>query len=261
MLSVGYALLDYGVLDVHRVSDGSRVFSMATFSMFWSGMAFSPDGSELAMVNSGGIRIFRTSNWSQRLAVGLSADSLAYSPDGRSLLFAGQTFVNNGMLYGFEAKLARTNDGMVEQVFGGHSNHVSTAAFTSQGRSVLTASHDNSIRLWRVANGKTLRVWDEETSGVERALAVSPTGRYFAYGRADGVLVLARVPVFISQFRQQGDQWSLQWEDGSGLYQLQQCTNLTNDAWQDVGGPTTATSASNPVSGTLFYRVQSLPNP
>ena len=48
---------------------------------------------------------------------------------------------------------------------------------------------------------------------------------------------------------------------GSGLYQLQQCTNLTSAAWQNVGAPTTATSATNIISGTAFYRVQSLPNP
>jgi hypothetical protein len=42
---------------------------------------------------------------------------------------------------------------------------------------------------------------------------------------------------------------------------LQSATNLANSLWQNVGEPTTATAATNPVSATIFYRVQSLPVP
>ncbi|HEY2951465.1 MAG TPA: hypothetical protein VGK40_02725, partial [Verrucomicrobiae bacterium] len=63
------------------------------------------------------------------------------------------------------------------------------------------------------------------------------------------------------EFSQTDSQSVLSWQGGSGLYQLQSRSNLTTGAWQDVGGPTPATSATNTIDGTVFYRVQSLPNP
>ena len=42
---------------------------------------------------------------------------------------------------------------------------------------------------------------------------------------------------------------------------LQSCTNLLGGTWQNLGGSTTNTTATNISSSTLFFRVQSLPNP
>jgi hypothetical protein len=53
----------------------------------------------------------------------------------------------------------------------------------------------------------------------------------------------------------------LGWSGGSGRYRLQSTTNVATGPWQNVGEPTTATAATNPVAGTLFFRVQSLPAP
>jgi len=67
--------------------------------------------------------------------------------------------------------------------------------------------------------------------------------------------------LFLDHITRTNDQTILHWQGGSGLYQLQSRTNLTTDAWQNLGPATTNTSATNFNSSTTFYRVQSLPNP
>jgi len=90
---------------------------------------------------------------------------------------------------------------------------------------------------------------------------MSPKGDLFAFGRLDGKVIVARVPVFITEARLSASNFILQWSGGSGSYQLQQRTNLATGTWENVGASTTATGVTNNVSGaSLFYRVQSLPN-
>ena len=90
---------------------------------------------------------------------------------------------------------------------------------------------------------------------------ISPDGMLFAYGRGDGTLVLARMPWWVESITRTNGALILQWQGGSGLYQLQQRTDLTQGTWQNVGTPTAATAATNAVTSTTFHRVQSLPNP
>ena len=102
--------------------------------------------------------------------------------------------------------------------------------------------------------------YDQETTGT-KTLAMSLKGDVFAYGRQDGKVLVARVPVFITDAKLTTLGFILEWSGGSGQYQLQQRTNLTTGTWEKVGLPTTATVVTNKVSGaSLFYRVQSLPN-
>jgi hypothetical protein len=53
----------------------------------------------------------------------------------------------------------------------------------------------------------------------------------------------------------------LSWAGGSGLYQILSTTNVMSGPWENVGGPTKETSATIDLTGTAFYRVDSLPNP
>jgi len=135
--------------------------------------------------------------------------------------------------------------------------------FMPNGTVGIMSDRDDKIRMWRIKEGQEaarLALYDAQTAGIS-ALAMSPKAGLYGYGRQDGKVFVARVPVFITEARLSAGQFITQWLGGSGLYQLQQSTNLSSDSWDNVGSPTTNTDVTNNVSGgSFFYRVQSLPN-
>jgi len=41
----------------------------------------------------------------------------------------------------------------------GHTEYVSSVAFSPDGKTALSSAHDNTLRLWDVATGQTLRTF------------------------------------------------------------------------------------------------------
>jgi len=68
------------------------------------------------------------------------------SPDGKTLVLAGgRAGIQSG-----EAYLWHAGESEVAATLGGHRGPVRAAAFTSQGRRVVTACDDGSLRFWKV---------------------------------------------------------------------------------------------------------------
>ena len=112
-----------------------------------------------------------------------------------------------------------------------------------------------------VSSGQTLAIYDVGTEGTNlNYFALSPDGRYLAYGSSDGSLTLARMPLELA-LHSSSEKLGLDWEGGSGLYQVQGTTNLLRSPWVNLVGPTTNTSTNMPLPGTSsFFRIQSLPS-
>jgi len=51
----------------------------------------------------------------------------------------------------------------------GHTLGVNTAYFSSDGREVVSASNDNTVRIWDVASGECLQVLEGHTNDVNSA--------------------------------------------------------------------------------------------
>jgi WD40 repeat protein/serine/threonine protein kinase len=64
------------------------------------------------------------------------------------------------------------------RVFGEHPYGVHSAAFSPDGRFILTGSGDNKLRLWDVATGQCLRTFE----GPGHSVAFSPDGRFVLSG-------------------------------------------------------------------------------
>lgn len=73
---------------------------------------------------------------------------------------------------------------------GGHISTVTAVAFTRDGKYVVSASHDKSIRIWDLATGRTTRTirgWRGDfDEGQIYAMAISPDDQYLAVGGVMG---------------------------------------------------------------------------
>jgi WD40 repeat protein len=75
------------------------------------------------------------------------------------------------------------------RVFEGHSDLVRAVALSPDGRTVLSGSHDQTIRLWEVASGKQVRQF-QGPAGQVRSVAFSPDGKRALSGDQGGGLRL-----------------------------------------------------------------------
>lgn len=66
----------------------------------------------------------------------------------------------------------------------GHGGPITGAAFTADGRRVLTTSEDKTVRFWDSRSGAELKRFEGHSNGV-KAVAVSPDGRFIATGSRD----------------------------------------------------------------------------
>ncbi len=71
----------------------------------------------------------------------------------------------------------------------GHKNDVNACAFSPDGRLILSASKDHTLRVWNAANGKCLQVLKGHT-GYINACRFSPNGRLIISGSDDKTLRL-----------------------------------------------------------------------
>jgi WD40 repeat protein len=66
-------------------------------------------------------------------------------------------------------------DGHTLRTFEGHTNSVWSLAFSPDGNTLASVSIDETVRLWRVSNGKLLRTFEGHTDWVN-SVAWSPGG-------------------------------------------------------------------------------------
>ena len=185
------------VVELRRVSDGSLVRNLTYPDMeLVPSVAYSPDGRFVAAGTADPtftIVLWNASSGTPVRAFGNNGfQEIAFSPDG-SLIAA--------TIEGSRIELWRVSNGALERALTGHTSPAYGIAFSPDGRLLISSSaEDDTIRLWRISDGRLLRTYDQET-GDAGGVGFSPNGRLFAYGRGDGMLVLAHNPFA----RRQGD--------------------------------------------------------
>lgn len=281
-----------------RMEDGARLWRGGCAAFY--GIAFSPDGVWLAHASSaGGVGLTRVDGSAglvlyehsdEAWAVAFSGDGVWIASGGvdrsakvwsvrggflahdfmqhpsvvQSVMFRQPAPTDALATASSGTRLWRLEDGALVRILD--SGETAIVAFSPDGRLLATVEcpfkffrlNGGPIRFWRVADGCLLVSYPDADA---LALALSPNGEWLAYGRGNGMLVLARMPLWISEASRIGNEVTLQWQGGSGRYQVQARTNLAVGQWENLGPATTNRIATVACSNLMFFRVQSLPVP
>ncbi|KAL5480688.1 hypothetical protein ACEPAI_9628 [Sanghuangporus weigelae] len=152
---------------------------------------FSADGKFLAACCRRIIRIYDTKTWRRTCSLydgsldssaGLYIQSLCFSPDGRYIAF--EAAGNSIKVWEIMTRRAR-------HIFQGHRRKIHSIEFSHNGKSVVSASSDSTVRIWNVGEGlkKVLQSKGPPNVFTEmNCAAISPDDKLVAAGSSDSVV-------------------------------------------------------------------------
>jgi WD40 repeat protein len=145
-------------------------------------LAFSPDGSELAVPGYRQVRRLGIPPSPMRNSLAGAIDlvrGIAYSKDGKWIAGAGGIPGAVG-----EVLLWNAVTGELAHTLKGHRDYVYQADFNHRSTRLATCSYDKTIRVWDVENGRPTHVFREHTEAVFAAV-FSPDDKWLASGSGD----------------------------------------------------------------------------
>lgn len=134
-------------------------------------LAFSPDGSKLAVGAYGQVVIYDTSTWAQTAVYRQVEDSvraLAFQPDGQVLAIGSGLPAESG-----KVTLWSINGSAPVVTLPAQQDTIESLCFQSDGKALLVGSDDNKARFYSQLPAQTNAVLDEHNGRVQ-AVAFSP---------------------------------------------------------------------------------------
>jgi WD40 repeat protein len=104
---------------------------------------------------------------------------VAYSPDGKTVAFAGSSPVGGGLIVGLIElwKHDEAENALIS--FEGHKDAVNCLSYSPDGTYLASTSDDETIKLWNVVQGRCIQTLIGHTDPV-RSVSFSPNGKYIA---------------------------------------------------------------------------------
>lgn len=151
-------------------------------------VAFNPAGDLLAIGTYGRVTVWdlKAAKPTRAITQVLGAvNDLKFSPDGAILAVAGGQPSARGDLRLFDVK-----SGQLIANLGGHADVVACVAFTSDGKTLASASFDKSVRIWDIAT-KQLKQTLTGHSDFVYSVAFSPKGDWIVTASKDRTVRLS----------------------------------------------------------------------
>ena len=141
--------------------------------------AFMPDNSSILVRVNGKVQIFNLEDLKEArlLQAPMNIVTAALSPDGGILAWS---------LDDNTIQLLRISDQKVLQTLSGHTDMVTKLRFSPDGKLLVSASHDHSVKVWNL-QGEQLRTIQ---AGDALGIGISPDGSMLATVPFDGPVVL-----------------------------------------------------------------------
>jgi WD40 repeat protein len=180
---------------------------------FVMNVTFSPDSKFVLTACKDGIaRLYKMGSWKEPAAElsghQKSIRSVAFSPDGNLIVTGSEDSTASVWQRTAEGKWepktklgeSAANTGStapaVAKPSSGHTNFVQTAAFSHDGKFIVTASRDNTTKIWQVDQGMMLQTLQDEN-----------VVRDAVFGTADQVIVTGNESCQIKVWQRTGKTW------------------------------------------------------
>ncbi|MCK6458270.1 MAG: serine/threonine protein kinase [Planctomycetes bacterium] len=166
--------------------DGAHVWDAREFRRLFvagkgdpvHGVAFAPDGSYLATATDDGVTLWDPATQQEKGRIEL--------PEGATCLATSADRIAAGSNDSSVVLLDPAN-AEIQALLRGHEDPVSALAFTPDGKQVVTASYDKTVRVWEAVSGHELAVFQGHDEAV---LSVGCGEGLLVSGAADGTMRL-----------------------------------------------------------------------
>ncbi len=179
--SVAQDYTKWGLPEGAKARLGKGTLSFSDF------IAYSPDGTRLAVASSIGIWLYDAQTYQElSLLTGHTEAirSVVFSPDGQTLASGDYDTINKWTI-----RLWNAETGEHKQTLQGHTGWVNSVAFSPDGQTLASGSDDKTIRLWDVETGEHKQTLQGHTYWVF-SVAFSPDGQTLASGSYDKTIRL-----------------------------------------------------------------------
>lgn len=186
-------------INAYDMTTGAELFSFADAGRVVRAASFSSNGKSLALTSvDGTVRLFDMEKKGQGFPGGDwflydkedQASDIALTPDG--------DFLAAGSARG-ELKICKVMGKEVVHSIKAHTGRIESVMVSPDGKRIVTAGEDNTVKLWDLASGKELRQWTMQAPGtttlrVVTNMAFSPDSKQLITSNGNTTLYVLELP-------------------------------------------------------------------